>query len=310
MMYRAFGLNIESEIELPEIPRAANINMLTDIDIRKRDLTDDWNRFCSSNQHIFVNEELVFFQIPGVAKYLIRKGQEIYVDPCEDSIEDQVRLFVLGTSIGAALMQRKILPLHGSAVVKDGKAYAILGHSGAGKSTLAATLLQKGFSLISDDLIPVTFDTNGSPMVSPAYPQQKLWQASIDNFGMDSSKLRPIFKRKTKYAVPVLEQFYDSPIQLAGVFELVKSKEEVLNVKEITGMDRLQILFKHTFRNYILKDSQLLEWHFNEITKIVKKIHFFELERPITEFTAERLADLMISKISVQNEVEDFRVQV
>ena len=38
--------------------------------------------------------------------------------------------------MGALLMQRKILPLHGSAIAIDGKAYAFVGDSGAGKSTL------------------------------------------------------------------------------------------------------------------------------------------------------------------------------
>ena len=57
---------------------------------------------------------------------------------------------------GALLMQRKILPLHGSAVAIDGKAYAIVGDSGAGKSTLASAFLNKGYQLLSDDVIAVS----------------------------------------------------------------------------------------------------------------------------------------------------------
>ena len=58
--------------------------------------------------------------------------------------------------MGAILMQRKILPLHGSAIAIDGKAYAIVGDSGAGKSTLASAFLNKGYQLLSDDVIAVS----------------------------------------------------------------------------------------------------------------------------------------------------------
>ena len=43
----------------------------------------------------------------------------------KDTGEDKIRLLFLGTCMGALLIQRKILPLHGSAIEIDGKAYAI-----------------------------------------------------------------------------------------------------------------------------------------------------------------------------------------
>ena len=75
--------------------------------------------------------------------FCIQEGKRIIVSPIEGSDEDEIRLYILGTCMGAILMQRKILPLHGSAVAIDGKAYAIVGDSGAGKSTLASAFLTK-----------------------------------------------------------------------------------------------------------------------------------------------------------------------
>ena len=40
--------------------------------------------------------------------------------------EDIIRLYILGTCMGAILMQRKILPLHGSAIAINGKAMRLL----------------------------------------------------------------------------------------------------------------------------------------------------------------------------------------
>ena len=74
----------------------------------------------------------------------------------KEADEDKIRLYILGTCMGALLMQRKILPLHGSAIAIDGKAYAFVGDSGAGKSTLASAFLSKGYKLLSDDVIAVS----------------------------------------------------------------------------------------------------------------------------------------------------------
>ena len=47
-----------------------------------------------------------------------------------------------GSNIDA---EKDILPLHGSAVAINGKAYAFMGNSGAGKSTLASALINQGY---------------------------------------------------------------------------------------------------------------------------------------------------------------------
>ena len=49
------------------------------------------------------------------------------VSPLKRYDEDVIRLYILGTCMGAILMQRRIFPLHGSAVAINGKAYAFVG---------------------------------------------------------------------------------------------------------------------------------------------------------------------------------------
>jgi serine kinase of HPr protein (carbohydrate metabolism regulator) len=77
--------------------------------------------------------------------FLIQEGRSIIVSPLEEYKEDVIRLYILGSCMGAILMQKRILPLHGSAVAIDGKAFAIIGESGAGKSTLASAFISRGF---------------------------------------------------------------------------------------------------------------------------------------------------------------------
>ncbi|WP_430786409.1 aldolase [Virgibacillus flavescens] len=294
--YSAFGLNILSHFRLNELS-VAPINLQKEIVINLADLTTLWSKLAIPNKHFVVKENFVLFHIPDVAIFLVQNGNEIFVSPFKDSREDQVRLYILGTCMGALLMQRRTLPLHGSAVAIDGKTYAIVGDSGAGKSTLASAFLNRGYTLLSDDVIPVTLNEINMPIVIPAYPQQKLWVESLDQFGINSENLRPIMDRETKYAVPVTDKFAAEPMQLAGIFELTKTDADEIGIQPIQNLDRLRTLFNHTYRNFLLSRLGLLEWHFGFSAMIVNKLEFHQLQRPTSRFTANELVDIILSKI-------------
>ncbi|MGN7229580.1 HPr kinase/phosphorylase [Priestia megaterium] len=295
--YKAFGLNIISEIPLPELTQISIPVELGEIIIKKDDLTKLWSEIYKSNTYFIVKENFCMFKVPDLAIYLIQDGKKITVSPIKESSEDLSRLYILGTCMGALLMQRKVLPLHGSAIAIDGKAYAIVGESGAGKSTLASAFLKRGYQLLSDDVIPVTFTKENIPIVTPAYPQQKLWLESLTQFGMESSYYRPIFDRETKFTVPVECQFATEAYPLAGVFELIKRDNNEIEIHSIEKLERLHVLFNHTYRNFFIEGSGLMQWHFDTSAKIVNKVALYRLHRPISGFTAHDLTDLMLTTI-------------
>lgn len=68
---------------------------------------------------------------------------------------------LVGIGLGLLLHRRGIVCLHGSVVLMDGRAIALLGESGAGKSTAAAALVASGGSLISDDIAALRPDGDG-----------------------------------------------------------------------------------------------------------------------------------------------------
>ncbi|MDQ0256590.1 hypothetical protein J2S74_004012 [Evansella vedderi] len=296
-MYTAFGLNVLSEIPLPELSINSLGGQHVDVVIHYADLKKEWNSMADGNIYFIVKPDLVMFQIPNLAIFKVEHGKNISFSPTSKVDEDHIRLYLLGTCMGAILMQRKILPLHGSAIAIDGKAYAIVGDSGAGKSTTASALLARGYQLISDDVIPVSLNEGKVPMVTPAYPQQKLWQESIDEFGMESRNYRPIIDRETKFAIPVLAQFSKETLPLAGVFELVKTEDEKVSIKPIEKLERFHTLFYHTYRNFFLKPAGLMEWHFQTCAAMVNHLEIFQLQRPKSRFTANDLTGLILSTI-------------
>ena len=303
-LYKAFGLTIKSEYALLELSRAIIDLEKWDISIELDNLQPKWQSVSHQpKQYFHVEENLCMFHVPETAIFLIQNGNKIIVSPHEGVAEDYIRLYLLGTCMGAILMQRRILPLHGSAIAINGKAYAIVGDSGAGKSTTASALLRQGYQLISDDVIPVSFNEQNVPMVTPAYPQQKLWQESIDEFGMESSNFRPIIDRETKFAIPVDSQFCDKPLPLAGVFELMKTEGEKLLFSSVTGLERFHLLFQHTYRNFFIPRAGLMDWHFQTSAKMVNKMSFYRIQRPTSHFTANEITDFILTSMERKGEV-------
>lgn len=236
---------------------------------------------------------MIIFKVPNKGIFLIQNGNEIIYSPINETQDESLRLYILGTCMSAILMQRKIFPLHRSSIAINDKAYAIVEDSGAGKSTLAKAFLNRGFHLLSDDVIPITFSDQHTPIVIPSYPQQKLWVESLNHFGLESSQ--PLIERDTKFSVPVSAQFINEQMPLAGIYELIKIESNKLSLMPIQSMVRFQTLFNHPYRNLFIEGSGLMEWHFDTSAKLVETISLFRICRPISGFTADEIVELILA---------------
>ncbi|RUS42672.1 aldolase [Cohnella sp. AR92] len=327
-VYRAFGLRISSRIPLPELP-LFGVQSAVEAAQMAPDVEIDWGDYprlmkeledCGSNfAYSRGGGRRFLFLIPETAVYAIEDGRRIAVAPAAGADPEKVRVYLLGTCLGALLLMRRVLPLHGSAVVIDGKAYAFLGDSGAGKSTLAAACAAMGHRLASDDVVAVALDGAGAPVVYPSYPQQKLWRESLEGLGMEGEEYRPIYRETEKFAVPSARRFSAEPVPLAGVFELAKPEaaaseasppgltpnsgvpgsmkpdspepsERKIALTSLSGFEQLRVLMKHTYRNRLIPRLGLEGWHFRTSAAVAARIEACRLQRPRTGFTAPALA--------------------
>ncbi|WHY85212.1 aldolase [Neobacillus novalis] len=299
VVYKAFGFSVISEIPLPELLHVENIGDSIDIEVKIEDLTKKWFELSDEQNAFVIKENLVMFQVPNIATFSIEEGKKIAVSLLRENDEDVIRLYILGTCMGAILMQRKILPLHGSAVAIDGKAYAFVGNSGAGKSTTASALLNHGYQLLSDDVIAISLSLDGSiPFVTPSYPQQKLWQDSLTILGMESNDYRPIYGREDKYCIPVSSKFLSAQIPLAGVFELKKTENKEFKICPINSLERFYTLYRNTYQNCFIQNLGLMDWHFNTTAKIIDKIDIYQIHRPVSGASSTQIVSQILKTIS------------
>lgn len=296
--YRAFGLDIASAIPLPELARcdgAARADVVIDL----AEPGPLWAELaaCGSNFALVRGGGRFMFLIPETAIYCIDEGRAVTVAPLPGADPEKVRVYLLGTCLGALLLLRGLLPLHGSAVDVGGEAHVFVGHSGAGKSTLAAALVGMGYRLLSDDVVAVGTGADGRPLVLPAYPQQKLWRESIDGLGLEDSPLRPLYRETEKFAVPLAGRFDAAPLPLGGIFELTRPGGERIDIMPLSSSERLRIVLEHTYRSALIPRLGLTGWHFGAAARIASQIRAAALSRPAAGFTANAVAAALLSRM-------------
>lgn len=293
--YKVFGLYITSDILLPELLTAIDSPTTPEVKISLGKVPIEITGAVEKNKSYQTARNQFLFQVPGVGRYYVTNGNSIVVEPAEQAKETSLRLFLLGTALGSLLMQRGILPIHGSAVVINGCCVIFTGISGAGKSTLLAAFRKRGYSFLTDDVAAVTIDAEGTAWVQSAYPQQKLWRDSAETIGVNTASLIPFYRgiSKDKFAVPVYKGFWRTPAPLVAIYEIVAERRLNVNLRHLSGVDKLLVLLSHTYRPWLINGLGIKAVHFKQCVAVAGQVDVSRLTRPGGVFCLEEQVPLV-----------------
>lgn len=248
-----YGLRILSDVPLDDLPRTSGE---PHVRVRRQALPAWPLDSAESGLRVRAPADEVRFAIEGVAGFEVRGGEEILVDPFPGVSEDLVRISILGSCMSLILHARGKLVLHGSAVVIDGGAVAIVGPHGFGKSTLAATLASRGHPFLTDDLLAI--DLGGDdPRVLPGPARSKLWPDALEALGQEVDALPRLRPDLEKRGFRLSNPFTGVP-PLAGI--LVLEAGASLETLEVGPHEALDVLLQNWFG--IRFGSRLLEAEF------------------------------------------------
>jgi hypothetical protein len=249
-VYWAYGLRIRAEIVCPELPLHPQPNGAADVTVRLMPAISSLS-VPFKNDYYQVRPDIFRMTIAGVGEYRVEEGQRITVVPLEGASIDEVRVFLLGSAMGALLYQRGLFPLHGSAIETQWGAMIFIGSQGIGKSTLAAHFHRRGYRLLSDDVCAVT-DTPACLQVIPALSQFRLCADAYQRLGRNKNARF----ETDKYVVPIKDEYYDQSAALKAIYLLVDHDDETPKLQILRGFDRLQCLLENLYRPQFLENQK------------------------------------------------------
>ena len=246
-IYWAYGLRIHAEIVCPELPPhpqpAGNPDVTIHLLSPVESVSESLENGCYE-----VRKGIFRLAVPGVAQYLVEGGNRISIEPLAGASPEEVRLFLLGSVLGALLYQRGLFPLHGSAVETSWGAMIFVGAQGVGKSTLAAQFHRRGYRLLSDDVCAVATTPEGL-QVLPALAQFRLCTDAYERFGTPQGARFDV----DKFVVPMGEGYCPQPAPLKAIHILAEHDSNTPEFEVLRGFDRVQRLLENLYRPQFLK---------------------------------------------------------
>jgi len=284
--YKVYGLTLSSELELPELIPAQITD--PDVTITFGEVPEHLPVIKGSGVHYEAANKDFLFRFEGIGQFRVQNGNRITIQSEQNTHPEEIRLFLLGSNLGALLHQRGMLAMHGSAV-SDGHNTTILsGKSGSGKSSLAAGLLELDYAVIADDISVICRNENQEFYVEKGIPHMKLWKDVLAHLNqpLDLKKVRPQLE---KYKKPIDDK-HVSTTALAKIVVLSSTNVPGFRHSDIFGADKFHALRNNTYRLQYIDKLNQTKTHFQSMSQLVSSIQMFHAQRPRSPLTVKEFA--------------------
>jgi hypothetical protein len=280
--YGAFGLIILSEIELfglePIMPDSVSSLKGPDVTIGLGKVPECLNVISATRKNVQTGPGEVLITHPKIARFLIRTGTRVIIEPLNGMSLSQVAMHVMGSCFGALLQQRKTLTLHGGAVKrKDRGVVLFLGRRGSGKSTLTAMMGDKGYDVLTDDLCAVDRKRHGYCMFA-GIPSIKLCSKTLSTLRLDSTGFRTVQTHCEKYLIPVKRQMDQLPQDIERIYILAWG--DSVDIAPVPMSQAVYMLRKNTFRRWMIKQTMGEKLLFETCGHIAQSTPVYAFIRP------------------------------
>jgi len=210
-------------------------------------------------------------------------GHKIVSDwPAGYCLEDAVT-YLSGPVLAFVLRLRGIVSLHASAVAIEGRAISFVGSPGAGKSTLSAAFAQRGYAVLSDDVVPL-IEEGDCVRVQPGYPRINLWPDAVRAlFGSEDAlpRITPTWDKRF-LSLDQSEFLFEPQALPLGVVYVLRSREaerSVCHIGPVSPPSAMITLVANTYLNYLLDKSMRSE-EFGVLGRLVNSVAVRFVESP------------------------------
>jgi hypothetical protein len=218
----------------------------------------------------------LYSHIVGAARFLVRGGREVVIDPEPGSDPDHVRHLLLGPVLAQALWQRGLFALHACVLQLGTRRFAFVGASGEGKSTLAIALHKAGHTLVCDDVAMLEWERE-PVQVRPAFPRLRAHADTLEQLGEDRTRLAQAYRELPKWLLPA-RSFAAEPGPLHAVYVLTTG--ETLHAERLGKAQAMMELLHHTYYAEQFVGLHGAAQHMRMAGKMASTLPVYRLVRP------------------------------
>lgn len=267
---------------------------LDDVNIEISSFKKEVSNPLFTDEFYTLNQNEFSMDIPNVGWFFASGGNYVSLHPYPDANKNSIELYLNGSVYGAILHQRKILPLHGSSFIWNGKGILICGETGVGKSSLTASFCLNGAEFHTDDVTPVIIEDDIPKMLGLS-DRIKLWDDSLAQMEISKEGLQKIDMETEKYFYSLSKGSLEKK-KLDKIIILQTGEISEFIIQKLNGANKFQELRNQIYRREYLNGMKESEKaYFNNIVCLSNKVDIFKIKRP------EKVEISLLSKF-----IEDF----
>jgi HPr Serine kinase C-terminal domain len=309
----AFGLTVQSELELPSLtPGTGSRRVVLRVN-PPVDRTEEGTGapvFTADMERVWRSADgwLLRYEDPHReetwAMRVDSAGTAIDVERTEGIALPDLLQIVQSIGLAIVLQLRGVLLFHACAVDVGGQAILVLGAAGAGKSTMAAALVRHGFALLSDDISAIEV-IDGAPVVHPGPPRLRLRPDAARATGWDPAALPRVFdtpllgdKRHVELAVEG-GSFCAEARRIAAIFVLERrTKDPAPLLRPLSSVEALATLRRNGYRDWLLEREQHAQ-RFPLIARLAHEVPVHSIRATDDHGALPGLIDSMLALVPV-----------
>ena len=295
--HRVFGLLVATPSPWPELPLSQGA---PDVTFRYGSVPDALPHAAMRRPHFDATPTDVLVRHQNVGGCLVREGREVVMAPGAGFGEVAVRSWLFGSTFGALLHQRQVLPLHASAVEVDGDCVVIAGNTGSGKSTLAAAMIERGYRVLTDDIAAVSMPASQGPVeagqgptVQPGPRWIKVHEDGVGKLTGWTGASPISLEKENKRLAPLGDRFCPEPRPIRRVYVLLKASAPELTLTRLRGVEKVGVILRKTSRKRMLEGMGPSAGHMERCARLAAQTSITTVGRPEESCPAEEVADAL-----------------
>jgi hypothetical protein len=237
-------------------------------------------------------------------------GRQIRCRRFDEVHKESFDVYLLGQALSFALVKSGFEPIHATVIAVHGEAVVFLGDSGYGKSTLAASFINAGYPVLTDDLLMLKVTHDGA-IAYPGPARIKLFPNNAARFLGNMAMGVRMNPDTEKLIIPLdASQSCSIPLPVRMIYSLAPPydvfRKQHIHIEPLTPREACIELVKNTF-NYRIVDGERLMRQLHATAHLASRLPVRRLSIPRDLNQLPSVRQVILSGVSDVNVAEDER---